>query len=107
MKADVCDDDELVSGRRREGIYGSLGNLLSKIASSSVFFFAGVVLQLIGFDAVRGIQDPSTIVWLRLAYSGGPIVFLVLCLLMLDRYPLDERAMDATRRTLEQRRAAV
>lgn len=107
MKADVCDDDELASGRRREGIYGALGNLLSKIASSSVFFLAGVVLQLIGFDAVRGGQDPTTIVWLRLAYSGGPILFLVLCLLLLDRYPLNERAMYATRQKLEQRRAAV
>jgi glycoside/pentoside/hexuronide:cation symporter, GPH family len=107
MKADVCDDDELASGRRREGIYGAIGNLLSKIAGSSVFLLAGLVLQLIGFDAVRGSQDPVTIVWLRVAYSGGPILFLVLCLLLLDRYPLDERAMDATRRTLEQRRAAV
>ena len=107
MKADVCDDDELASGRRREGIYGSLGNLLSKVASSSVFLLAGLVLQLIGFDAVRGVQDPTTIVWLRVVYSGGPIFFLVLCLLMLDRYPLDERAMDVTRRTLEQRRSAV
>src|SRR5687768_15653255 len=107
MKADVCDDDELASGRRREGIYGALGNLLSKIASSSVFFLAGLVLHFIGFNAALGAQDPVTVFWLRVAYSGGPIFFLVLCLLMLDRYPLDERAMDITRRTLEQRRAAV
>jgi GPH family glycoside/pentoside/hexuronide:cation symporter len=108
MKADVCDDDELASGRRREGIYGALGNLLSKVAGSSVFFLAGLVLQVIGFNAVLGgAQDPTAILWLRVVYSGGPILFLVLCLILLDRYPLDEAAMQATRQKLEQRRAAV
>jgi GPH family glycoside/pentoside/hexuronide:cation symporter len=107
MKADVCDEDELMSGRRREGVYGALGNLLSKLASSSVFFLAGVVLQLIGFNAALGPQGTTTVIWLRVVYSGGPIVFLILCLWLLDRYPLDERAMQRTRATLEQRRAAV
>lgn len=108
MKADVCDHDELQSGRRREGMFGALGNLLAKLSGSTVYFLAGVILQFIGFSAALGAgQDPETILWLRVIYSAGPVFSLTLCLWLLSRYPLDGAAMARIRSTLEERRAAV
>lgn len=108
MKADVCDFDELASGRRREGAYGAVGNLLQKTAGSLTFLIAGLVLHLAGYDAGRGAaQDPATVLWLRVAFSGGPIFFLTICIILLDRYPLDGPRMKGIRGELEARRDAV
>lgn len=108
MKADVCDHDELTSGRRREGMFGAIGNLLQKATGSLTYLLGGVLLQWVGYDAALGHhQHPESILWLRVAFSLGPVLFLTLCLVLLDRYPLDEAAMRDIRHELEQRRAAV
>ncbi len=108
MKADVCDHDELASGRRREGTFGAIGNLLQKATGSLTYLLGGLVLQWAGYDAALGShQHPISILWIRVAFSLGPIVFLTLCLVLLDRYPLDEAAMTRIRAGLEERRATV
>jgi len=108
MKADVCDHDELTSGRRREGTFGAIGNLLQKATGSLTYFLGGIILQWAGYDSVLGrAQHPESILWLRVAFSLGPVLFLTLCLVLLDRYPLDRLAMTRIRAELEQRRATV
>lgn len=108
MKGDVCDHDEVSSGRRREGMFGALGNLLAKLSGSTVYFLAGLILQAIGFSAaLHGAQNPETMLWMRVIYSGGPVITLSICLWLLGRYPLDGPAMARIRATLETRRAAV
>lgn len=108
MKADTCDWDELHSGRRREGIYGAVGNLIQKVAASLVYVLAGVILQLIGFDAaLKAAQHPETVYWLRVAFSAVPVLSLVLCLVFLDRYRLTGTVMGDVRRQLEARRSSV
>ncbi|OAM91662.1 MFS transporter [Termitidicoccus mucosus] len=108
MKADICDHDELHSGRRREGTFGAIGNLVQKFTGSLTYFLGGLLLSLIGYDAaLGGAQNPESIFWLRVCFSLGPILFLSLCLVLLNKYPLDEPAMKAIRSQLEQRRSQV
>lgn len=108
MKADVCDWDELASGHRREGIYGSVSNLLLKGSAAVTYLFGGAVLQLVGFDAARGsAQDPASIFWMRVVFSVGPILCLVPAIWLLERYPLDAKTMEETRRELERRRGTL
>ena len=108
MKSDACDWDELASGRRREGVYGAVNNVVTKVAMSLPFFLAGFALHAIGFEAARGgAQDASTIHTLRLLFSLGPIFFFLLSLWFLRHYPLNASAMQDLRATLERRRSAV
>jgi GPH family glycoside/pentoside/hexuronide:cation symporter len=89
MKADVCDWDEMTSGRRREGIYGALGNWMQKSATSVTYFAAGLVLQFTGFNAaVQGAQTPEAINGMRLGFALIPVVFLLPCLWLLKFYPI-------------------
>lgn len=108
MKADVCDWDELATGHRREGVYGSVSNLLLKGSAAVTYLLGGAVLQMVGFEASRGgAQAPESILWMRLFFSLGPIVCLVPAIWLLKRYPLSAETMQTTRLELERRRGKL
>jgi len=51
--ADICDDDELKTGLRREGSYGAMYSWIGKVDGSLGIFIAGAVLVWVGFDSAR------------------------------------------------------
>lgn len=108
MKADVCDWDEYLNNKRREGIYASFANWIQKGSSSISAMLVGFGLAWIGFDAtLGGGQSPSTILAMRICLSIVPGVFLLLCLILLAFYPLKEDRMRQIRIELEARRGTV
>ena len=56
MVADVCDEDELKTGLRREGMFGAVNGFTLKAALSLTAFIGGILLQTSGFDAT-GIDE--------------------------------------------------
>src|ERR1051326_5553248 len=73
MLADICDDDELRHGFRREGIFGGFFSWVQKTGYSLGFLGAMATIKLTGFNAanVNGVQTPGTILAMRqvLTYS--------------------------------------
>jgi GPH family glycoside/pentoside/hexuronide:cation symporter len=51
MVADICDEDELKSGLRREGMFGAVNGFALKAALSVTAMIGGVLLTVTGFDA--------------------------------------------------------
>lgn len=51
MVADICDEDELASGLRREGMFGAVNGFALKVALTITAALAGVMLSWAGFDA--------------------------------------------------------
>lgn len=51
MVADICDEDELKSGLRREGMFGAVNGFALKAALALTALIGGVLLQFSGFDA--------------------------------------------------------
>lgn len=51
MVADVCDEDELTSGRRREGMFGAVSAFAVKSALAMTALIGGWVLSVSDFDA--------------------------------------------------------
>lgn len=108
MKADICDDDELATGNRREGMFGSIGNWITKVATSVAFLFSGVALDITGFDvALKGDQAPATLLWMRILFAVVPALSAALALVLLHKYPLSSARMAEIRATLETRRQKV
>jgi len=108
MKADICDDDELKHGMRREGMFGAIGNWVIKTALALTAFLAGLMLELTGFDAaLLGNQDPAALWKMRILYALVPAAFSTAALIVLHYYPLNERRMAEIRRELEARRSNV
>jgi GPH family glycoside/pentoside/hexuronide:cation symporter len=108
MKADICDDDELRNGSRREGMFGSIGNWIMKMAGACTVLLAGFILESTGFDrSLGGNQPAETLFRMRVLFSVVPAIAGALALVMLKIYPLNEKRMEAIRTELEARRSAV
>jgi GPH family glycoside/pentoside/hexuronide:cation symporter len=108
MLADICDEDELTSGQRREGLFGAVFSWLQKTGVSLSFLSTGTVLNLIGFDAARKAdQTPNAILGMRIFLSAAPALAAIVCIGLLLRYPISRARAQETRRLLEIRRGAV
>lgn len=108
MVADICDDDELRHGQRREGMFGSVYLWIQKVGYSLSILGMGYALQISGFDAkLGGAQDPSTIQTLRLFLTLSTAIWAVVAIVVLIYYPITRRRAYETRDALEARRGAV
>lgn len=108
MLADICDEDELRSGQRREGVYGAIFSWIQKLGYSAAFFGAMWSLDLTGFQAgLGGAQTPDTILRLRVILAGSTAVWAVLAIVLLNFYPLSRHRAHEIRAQLEARRGAA
>lgn len=99
MAADVCDLDAARTGARREGMFNAVLGWTLKFAVSGSIFLAGVALELTGWRTELGpAQSPETFTAMRLAFSGGTIVFALWALLTIARYDVTPEAVAASKR---------
>ncbi|MEO6004826.1 MAG: MFS transporter [Opitutus sp.] len=105
MLADVCDDDELRHGLRREGMLGSLFSWIQKSGYALAFFGAGLALNLVGFNAgLGGGQSADTFLGMRLMLSVSTVIWAIVALFLLAFYPLSKARAYEIRDELEARR---
>lgn len=108
MLADVCDDDELKSGLRREGTFGAIYNWIVKVGVTFAFLGTGVMLEMVGFDSKLGAaQAPETFFWMRFSFAGVTVVSAVLGVIVALLYPISRERAARTRGLLEERRGQV
>ncbi len=74
LTADIVDEQELLSGDRREGSFFALKSLLGKFTNGAGVLFAGSLLALIGFSS----QSPSEDAIIRVALIQGPLCSVLL-----------------------------
>ncbi|MEM6855230.1 MAG: MFS transporter [Planctomycetota bacterium] len=108
MTADICDEDELRTGKRREGMFGAAQGFGRKIAFAVTVLVGGYLLEWMGFDPVAaeeagGVSDEvgtRMLLTLMLCQGGG----LVIAILIFIFYPITRARAEATREQLEARR---
>ncbi len=105
MKADTADYDELTSGARREGTYAAVANWMEKTILTGTMLLSGVVLDLSGFDAKLGTEQPEGAMFVvRLTFATVPAILLLVSLVLALRYPLKDDRVSGMRAELEARR---
>jgi GPH family glycoside/pentoside/hexuronide:cation symporter len=109
MLADVCDDDELRHGFRREGTFGALFSWIQKTGYSFSFLGAMITLKLTGFDAktAGGIQTPATLLSMREVLTISTAIWAIAALVLLAFYPLNRKRAYEIRDALEARRGTI
>jgi len=117
MFMDVPDVDELVSGRRREGLFSGMFTFARKAASAIGLFLVSILLELAGFqspdqdvvDGVRTIvaqeQTDAFVVALRVVFAFMPVLFIGISLIAAVRFPLTAPLHARLKRLLDRRRA--
>jgi GPH family glycoside/pentoside/hexuronide:cation symporter len=95
MTADVCDLDELATGKRREGIFGAIYWWMVKLGFAVAGLLSGAIMSLVAFTPGAAVQPAGAVDGLRLFYSGVPILGTMLAMWIMRDYDLDEkRAME-------------
>lgn len=105
MTADVCDLDELNTGKRREGIFGAIYWWMVKFGLAVAGLLSGLIMSLVGFTAGADVQPEGAVTGLRLFYSGLPIVGTLLAMWAMKDYDLDEEKSNEIREALAKRKA--
>lgn len=105
MLGDVCDADELDTGRRREGIYSASLEFGKKMAIALSTLLSGYVLAATGFDQKLVIQTGETIYALRFGYIGVIGFSLCISAICIFFYPLTHSQAAEVRKQLDARAA--
>ncbi len=105
MVADVCDLDELETGERREGMFGSIYWWMVKLGMALAFFLSGYLLNATGFDvALGGAQTESTFFWMKVYDVIIPAVAAGLSIWAVASFKITEEKSEEIRAQLDARR---
>ncbi len=102
--ADVCDEDEIRTGRRREGLYGATYALLEKLGITAGIYVGGIIATLCGYSA--GISSEAVLHKMWLAIIVVPVIGMILSAALIFFYPLTHERMIEIRRRLDARKTA-
>lgn len=108
MQADVVDLDELQHGGRREGMFGAMGGWVMKLGVAVAAAISGWVLVWTGFNVeLDGNQADGVFFKMRLCFSWFPIIFCLLALVAVRKWPLTRERCEEIQQILLQKRAAA
>ncbi|MGN1444507.1 MAG: MFS transporter [Acutalibacteraceae bacterium] len=97
---DLTDVDELITGRRREGVISTFSTLIKKSVSGVMAFFVSFILQSFGlvtgdtvseYEKVNGtlyVQSSSAVLGVRICVAVIPIIAAVIALILLKKFKM-------------------
>jgi GPH family glycoside/pentoside/hexuronide:cation symporter len=101
MIADVCDEDELKTGVRREGMYTGISGFVMKISSSMSGIIVTSILAFLGYNGSAAIQPESAIMGMRLIMGVFAVIPLLIGLAIISKYPLVGNRLTKLKRDVE------
>lgn len=105
MTADVCDMDELTSGKRREGIFGAIYWWMVKFGFAIAGLLTGIIMSVVSFKAGAETQPEGAITGLRFFFSAVPILGTLIAMWVMRNYDLTEVKVKEISKQLEAKRA--
>lgn len=107
MLPDICDEDELHTGLRREGAYSAVNSFLGRIVGVATMIAAGALPKLAGYvDATQPPEGPA-LERMRFMLIGIQITVVVIGIIIVWFYPISRDRAARTRLAIEARRGAI
>ena len=104
MTADVCDMDELISGKRREGIFGAIYWWMVKFGFAIAGLLTGIIMSFVDFHPGAATQAEGAVTGLRLFFSGIPIFGTLVAMWVMRNYDLTEEKAREIKKELDSRK---
>ncbi len=113
---DITDVDELITGRRREGVIATFSTLIKKSVSGVMAAFVGMILQAFGlvtgdavksYETLHGTMYPQTTmahIGVRICVAVIPITCVLLSLLALRHFSMTKTDHAMIRRIIKERK---
>jgi oligogalacturonide transporter len=101
---DIADVDELMTGKRREGLYSGVSTFLRKLSGGIAVGSVGLLLDAFRYsdDAVKsGNIDPVTDMGVKLMFCVLPAIFLIAMLFTLKKYMLGKKEFAVMQKVLD------
>jgi GPH family glycoside/pentoside/hexuronide:cation symporter len=105
MTADVCDLDELNTGKRREGIFGAIYWWMVKFGFAIAGLMSGAIMTLVGFAPDAASQPEGAVEGLRLFFSGVPILGTLAAVWIMRNYEVSEERAHEIRAAINRKKA--
>lgn len=101
MLADVCDEDELKTDARREGMYTGISGFIVKLSISMSGLIVTSVLAFSGYVSTYSVQPASAILGIRLLMGLVTLVPVAIGLVVLAKYPLVGERLSKLKKDVE------
>ncbi|MBP3385118.1 MAG: MFS transporter [Firmicutes bacterium] len=101
---DVCEYDELETGKQRQGAIVSLQGLVEALAAGVGAQILGIILQIGGFDGDAAVQSAKALIYIENCVTILPAIFLVLAVLALKKYPITKERFEEIQAELAKRK---
>lgn len=103
---DVTDVDEMITGRRREGVVSTFSTFIRKTISGLMATFTGFILSGFGFDQKipAALQPAKAIRGIRLTYAVLPMIFVSMSIIAAFRYRMTKDDHKLIQKVVEQKK---
>jgi Na+/melibiose symporter-like transporter len=103
MLADVVDQDVLATGRQRTGIYFAVWAMAAKLAAAAAVGVAFPILDWAGYIPDM-YNEPGALLTLAILFGLCPVIFKLLAVLFVWRYPLTAEKQTEIRQAIAAQR---
>lgn len=107
MLADICDEDELATGLRREGAYVAAASFLAKSCQVLVLLIGGFLPRLAGYHDFSEPPSPDKLMRMKAILIVTQAAGVLISLWFIKQYPITRERAEATRAELDRRAAAA
>jgi GPH family glycoside/pentoside/hexuronide:cation symporter len=104
MCYDICELDEFVNGKRREGIMVSILTVTESLATSITLLILSGILNASGFNEALTDQKQQVLDWMFYSYTFLPAVFYVLSMVAMLMNPMTKTRFAFLKDALEKKR---
>lgn len=94
MLYDVCEVEELVSGKKHSGSVISLQALSESLSIAVGMQALGIALEMAGFVSDAAVQPESALDWVSNMFTLIPGVFMVLVFVIMTKYPVNKKVFQ-------------
>jgi GPH family glycoside/pentoside/hexuronide:cation symporter len=93
MTADVIDLDEVITGKRREGIFGAIYWWMVKVGYAIAGALSGVIIALVGFDPeLATIDQEAAVDGLFAIFCFFPMLGTIIAMYIMRGYNINEES---------------